>query len=736
MKKEPRLENYIEVLLRRKWIIILTVSTIFITTIVLNFLKTPIYEASTTLHLKEREAASGATDIFGGISSFVTQTEINTQIEILKSRTIKEEVIRRLQLAENPGDDISRVAEGLKGGIAVELIRDTRLIKITASSPDPVLAKDIVFTFTDVAIEKDISSRRLETTAALDFISQQVEKMGEELQQTEEQLRGFKEKEGFIQLSTEAQLKVTDLANMESFYKSTRISRQEIEVRLAEVKKRLTNIDKTWMVTVSNNPIVQMLRTHLTELQIELAQLSRQFSETAPELIQVKAKIEEFENQLRNEVEIIVSGKNESINPVYGDLYSQVANYETDINALKAKEDALKKLVEDCQKEVDKLPQQELELARLERKSQVNEQLYTLLLTRKSEVRIQSASEIGSLEVVDPPIVPERPVKPRKKLNGILALISGIICGTGLAFFTEYLDKTIKTEDEIKDLLGLPTLGIVPMLGSGRSRYDYPYHSYGRRRKKKKKEEKDTSQVKTKIKTKVKKKEQEKVETISLTKPKSAISEALRILRTNLQFVDLEKKLKTLVVTSSIPGEGKTTVAINLAVTFALAGEKTLLVDADFRKPAIHKVFDLRRDPGITNILTGREAYQTTVKNVKKLDKLNILTTGPLPPNPSELLGSARMKELILKLEEDYDKVIFDSPPSVSLTDASVLSTSAEGTLLVLGAGEVEKEAVQRAKDNLEKVKANILGVVLNKLVLEKRGYGSYYYYYSQEEEE
>ncbi|NQS89431.1 polysaccharide biosynthesis tyrosine autokinase, partial [Patescibacteria group bacterium] len=593
------------------------------------------------------------------------------------------------------------------------------------------MAKNIVDILTQVSIERDVASRRMETTAALDFISQQVEKTGQELHQTEEKLRDYKEKEGFMQLSTEAKLKVEDLADLESSYESTKISRQENEVRLNEVKKQLVSIDKIWMssITISNNPIVQMLRTRLTELQIELAQLNRQFSNTAPEVVQVKAKIEEIENQLRDQVETIVSGKTESINPVYTGLYSRLVNYETNLNALRAKEDALSKLVDDYQKEVDKLPLQELELARLERKSRVNEELYTLLLRKKSEVRIQSASEIGSLEVVDPPIVPDNPVKPRKRLNAILSLITGMVCGLGLAFFTEYLDKTIKTEEEVKDLLKLPVLGVIPKLGSG-TRYGYSY-PYRRGRKKKRKEKKDKSYVKTKIK----KKEQEKVETISLIKPKSAISEAYRILRTNLQFVDIEKKMKTLVVTSSIPKEGKTSVAINLAITFALAGERTLLADADFRNPGIHKVFDLKRDPGLTNILTGRESYPSVVKNIEKINGLDILTTGPLPPNPSELLGSIKMKELISKLEGDYDKLIFDTPPSVSLTDASVLSTSVEGTLLVLAIGEVEKEAAERTKEGLKKVKANILGVVLNKLVLERRGYGSYYYYYPQEED-
>jgi len=726
------LEDYIKVLLRRKWIVILVIATIFVTTVVFSFLKTPIYEAYTTLHFKKRGVSGRVEANIFSEAPTLTQTEINTQIEIFKSRTTVEEVVRRLNLARNPEDNINQVAENLKNKVAVGLVGSTNLIKITVSSSDPKLAKNIAATLAQVAIERDTASRRMETTAALDFISRHVEKVGQELQQAEENLRDYKEKEGFMELSTEAELKIKDLADLESSYENTKISRQEIEVRLKEVRKQFASVDKTLMssVTISNNPIVQMLRTRLTELQIELAQLNRQFSDSAPEVIQAKAKIEEIENQLRTQVETIVSGKTESVNPVYTGLWSRLVNYETDLNALRSKEDALKKLVEDYQKEVDKLPQQELEVARLERKSRVNEDLYILLLRKKSELRIQSASEIGSLEVVDPAIIPDKPIKPRKKLNAIVGLIIGMFCGTGIAFFVEYLDKTIKTEEEANNLLKLPVLGVIAKLGSGTLRYGYSYYAHREGKKKRREEERD----KAKVKIKAKKKEQERIETICLADSKSFISESFRILRTNLQFIDLEKKMRILLVTSCIPQEGKSSVAVNLAITFALAGEKTLLVDADFRRPGIHKIFDLKGDPGLTSLLTGRENYQNVIKNVIDVDRLDVLTTGPLPPNPLDLLGSSKMKELIPKLKKDYDKVIFDTPPSATLTDAAVLSTSVEGTILVLGAGEVEKETAQRTKENLEKARANILGVVLNKVILERKGYGSYYYHQEQEE--
>lgn len=727
MKEESGLETLARIVLRRKNIVILSTGIVFAGSLILSFIQRPTYESYTTLHLKKKEISGRSEiNIFGEMPLFVTQTEINTQIEILKSRSMREEVARRLNLPQRWGKDLQEASWELKKKILIEPVRDTRLIKVTTFSTDPKLARDIAATLAQVAIERDITFRRKETTAALEFISEQVEKIGRELRETEEKIRKYKERGGFMELSTEAKLKVEILAEMESSYASTKIDREEMEVRLKEVREQLGNIDKTWLSsqTISTNPIVEMLRTQLTQLQIKLAQLSHQFPKNSPEVKQIEVKIKEIENRLRKEVETIISKRTESINPIYADLYSRLVKYETDFNALRAKEEALKELVEDYQKEVNKLPQQELELVRLERKRWVSEELYTLLLKKKSEARIQSASEIGSMEIVDPAVTPDKPVKPRKKLNGVLGLIGGLISGVGLAFLTEYLDKTIKTEEEVKELLKLPVLGVIPKLGVEISRYGYSYR--GKRKRRKRKEGKDKLRVK-----KTKRKEEEKVETISLTKPKSAISEAYRILRTNLQFVDLEKKLKNLVVTSSIPKEGKTCVAANLAITFALAGEKTLLIDADFRNPGIHKIFELNRDPGLTNILTGRETYEKVInKKVKNLDKFDVLTTGPLPPNPSELLGSIRMKELISKLEGEYDKVIFDTPPSVTLTDASVLSTSVEGTLLVLGINEVEREAAQRAKEGLEKVKANILGVVLNKLVLKRGGYGSYYYYY------
>ncbi len=761
-KKESRLGDYWRIIWRRKGIVILGIVALTAFAVTLSFLQTPIYEASTTLYLKKGKAGPEQIDIFGGVSLLSTETEINTQIEILKSHTVMEEVARRLffpvsthkketpkkesgkksefygyltnlltpilgkSSKEEKLESVSEVAASLRGSISVAPIRSTRLITLTASSDDPEMARLIANTTVEVFIERDISSRRRESTAALDFLSRETDKVAENLRQSEENLKRYKEKEGFAELSEKARLMVERLSELESLHQSTRISREELNNRLREIRNQLKKVSKVWVSStyISDNPLVQMLRSRLTDLEIKHAQLGREFSSNDPQVTSIKAQIEETKKELERKVKTVVAGKTESISPVYTELSTKLVSYETEVNALKAKEDALGSLAAEYEKEVSKLPQQELALARLQRSQQVNSDLYAILVKAKNKAEIESASEIGTIEVVDPALKPTSPVKPSKKRNTLLGLLSGLILGVGLAFFLDYVDKTIKTEDEAKKLLNLPILGVIPRPGAGGSyRYIYSHRS-----SQKKKRKETRASILEERKT--------PIELITRDLPQSHISEAYRALRVNLQFARLRRKLKTLVVTSSIPLEGKTSVAINLAITLASAGEKVLLADADLRAHKIHKVFKLDAAPGLADLFIAEKSPKDVIHSVEGVDNLDLLTSGSLPPNPSELLSSSQMKKLILELKKEYDRVLFDSPPLLGVADPSILSSNVDGILLVLAANEVDGQAVQKAKESLEKVKAHILGLVLNKVKPEHLGYGKYYYYYYSHDEE
>jgi len=758
-------QDYWRVIGKRKWTVILTVVVLTASAVAFSFLQTPIYEASTTLYLKKAKAGPEQIDIFGGMSLLSTETEINTQIEILKSRTVMEEVARRLfspvsthrnethkkELSKKSNfygylrnlltlilgnfskeeklESFSEIADSLrKKSISVASIHSTRLITLTASSDDPEMARLIANTTVEIFIERDISSRRRETATALHFLIQETEKVAENLRQSEENLKRYKEKEGFAELSEKATLMVERLSELESLHQSTRISREELNNRLREVRSQLKKVNKVWVSStyISDNPLVQMLRSRLTDLEIKHAQLGREFSSDDPQVTYIKAQIEETKKELERKVKTVVAGKTESISPVYTELSTKLVSYETEVNALKAKEDALGSLAAEYEREVSKLPQQELALARLQRSQQVNSELYAILVKARNKAEIESASEIGTIEVVDPASNPTRPVKPKKKLNALLGLISGLIFGAGLAFLSEYGDKTIKTEDEAKKLLNLPILGVIPRPGApGRYGYTYSYRSSKRRKRKE-------------IRASILQEGKTPIELITRDLPKSPISEAYRALVTNLQFAELDRKLKTLVVTSSIPLEGKTSVAINLAITLASAGEKVLLADADLRFPKIHKVFELDAAPGLTNVLIANKSPYQVVHSIEGVDNLDLLTSGSLSPNPSELLRSSQMKKLILFLEvqKEYDRVLFDSSPLLGVADAPILSSNVDGILLVLAANEVDGQAAQKAKESLAKVKAHILGIILTKVKPEHRAYGEHYYHYYSSENE
>lgn len=737
---EPSLQDYWRVIWRRKWIVILTVVVITGSAVAFSFLQTPIYEASTTLYLKEAQDGPGEIDMFGGTSFLSTEAEINTQVEILKSRTVMEEVTRRLfssvtieekKAGENGEssrqdrlESLSQIAERLrKKSISVTPIRNTRLITVTASYDDPEMAQRISNTITEVFIEKDIGSRRRESTVALDFLSREAGKTEENLRQAEENLRKYKEKEGFAELSGKAKLIVERLSNLESEHESTRISRQELNNRLSKIGSQLKKVNKVWVSStyISDNPLVQMLRSRLTDLEIRHAQLSREFSSDDPQVTHVRAQIEETKKELKSKVKTVVSGKTETISPIYTELYSKLVSYEAEVNALSAKEDALGSLVANYENEVNRLPQQELTLARLEREKQVNAELYAILVKARNEAEIASASTIGTIEVVDPAPRPTGPVKPKKEQNALIGSLSGLMLGVLFCFLLERSDKTIKTEDEVKNLLNLPILGVIPRAGAQRtSGGRYSYRPGGRKNRKE-------------IKASILEESRTPVGLITRDLPKSPTSEAYRVLTTNLQCAELERKLKTLVVTSSIPLEGKTSVAINLAITLASARSRVLLVDADLRFPTIHRAFELDIAPGLTDVLIGLEGPDWVIHGVEGVNNLDLLTSGSVPPNPSELLRSSRMKELILEVQKEYDRVLFDCPPLLGLADATILSANVDGVLLVVGANEVDRRTVQKAKESLEKVRTRILGVILNKVRPEHSGYGEYYYYYSDD---
>lgn len=352
----------------------------------------------------------------------------------------------------------------------------------------------------------------------------------------------------------------------------------------------------------------------------------------------------------------------------------EIASTQQDIEALRQSQNA----------------EDQAKLVRLESQLRRAEATADRLLSSLEELRLTEVESTDNIVLTTPAQVPENPVRPRVLLNTLLAAIVGAMLALGAAFLIEYLDDTIKTPDEVRELTGLATLGAVVAM------------------------EENTAQERL----------------VPMHSPKSPATEAYRVLRTNLQFSSVDKPLRTLLVTSPGPGEGKSTTAANLAIVVAQAGKKVILVDADLRRPFVHRLFQVPNNVGLTSaLLEPANGYKHALQETD-VSGLRVLTTGHVPPNPAELLGSARMRELLGLLQQEADMVILDSPPVLAVADAAILSDAVDGTLLVVSAGETRIEMLLQALERLESVGSRPLGVVLNKLTERKSGYYYYYYYH------
>jgi len=347
----------------------------------------------------------------------------------------------------------------------------------------------------------------------------------------------------------------------------------------------------------------------------------------------------------------------------------------------------------------------------LERATRLDEKITLMMKEKFEESRITEVGQLGSVRIIDPANPDYIPIKPKKKMNLILGVIMGLGLGIGVTFVLEYFDNSVRSVEDIEKS-GMPILGSIPII-----RLEQTPKRYGKNGKHHSSSKLDTHEAKT-IAGRL----------ITHFAPKSPISEAYRSLRTSIQYARADTPLKTIVVTSPGPQEGKSTTVANLAITIAQMGTKTLLVDTDLRRPVLHSIFNLSRSKGISNYLVGKAEFDEIIFKTD-IDNLYVMPCGTLPPNPSELLGSKAMKHCISELKERFDIILFDSPPIMAVTDAAVLSSEVDGVILVIKAGQTDRNAVLRSFEILRNIPNQILGALLNVVNVEGV-YGSYYYYY------
>jgi succinoglycan biosynthesis transport protein ExoP len=655
-EQEVHLRDYLRVLQKRRWTVIAFFVILVTTVAVGTFTARPVYRSAVQI-LIERENPN-VVSIQEVLAIDATATDYyQTQYEILKSETLARRVIQRLQLDRHPEFQESASDPDGSSQTATEE-KGRRLLKAFLSN----LTISPIRNSRLVKVEYDSHDPQLAAqianTLAAEYISYNMELKLKAVQQAGDWLR---------QRVDEMQAKVRESEEAFERFKETIPAQITAQVESKAAMKEMESRPE-----VVNNKFIQELRTEEIRLTSKRSELSEKYGPKHPQMIQLQSELATLRDKLEREIKRLVG--------------------------------AVK---------VEESPQYLL----LKREADANRQLYEVLLKRLKETVLTESLPRSNIQVVDPAQPSQSPIKPKKGMNLLLAVIVGLTMGAGLAFFFEYLDNTIKSPEDIERVIAAPLLGIVP--SAGRSKKParlsgMPVHS---------------------------------IETILSVEPHSSYAEAYRTIRTGVLLSSAERPPKIVLVTSPGAMEGKTTTATNLAIAMAQAGSSTLLIDADLRKPRIHQLFAQenfekdsddtlnRNAKGLGPVLVGETTLEAAIRQTP-IPLLSILTSGPIPPNPAELLGSHRMRDLIGELAKTFDRIIIDSPPLVPVTDATLLAMLCDGVVLVVKESQTTKHLAITARTRLAEAKAKLLGVVLNDVNLRKGGshYYPYYQYYGKDE--
>ena len=605
-----------------------------------------------------RRFGDGETLRFGGIEAVLTR-------DALEESELRLEVVARADAVR----EFQRTLSVSRPN------READVVQIGYSSPDSVLVRDVVNTMVRHFIRRRQVEQSTEAVNMVAFLNEQIDTLTLQLTTAEEALRDYSERSGIVAMTAQAESYVSRLADLKAQRDLADAERRALSSLVATDNAAASGSYRNIVGfhTILTSPSGSELLRALNEAENVRAQMLMQYTPENPEVQMQTERIQELEDQLRGIATTYLSGLSNTVES----LDEVLAGYSDELR---------------------QIPEQEIRLARLRRQADLLEEIHTLLQTRVKEAEIAAAVDDASVRIVDPAVVPGRPVRPRPTLSLAFATVLGLGLGLAGAVLRDHADRTVRTREELQLALpGLPILSVIPRSGTVRG-------SGGSR--------------------------------VKVVEGESPSAEAYRQLRTNLSFARPGFPQQVIVLTSPTPGDGKSMTSTNLAATLAQQGRRCLLIDADMRRGALNDTFGVRRDPGLSQVLAGQVGLREAVHTVQ-LPELNasfdFLTAGVQPPNPAELLGSSRFSDLIEGSRKTYDTVIIDAPPLNLVTDASVMAAAADGVLVVVRAGVTRGDALDFAMDQLESVRAPLLGVVLNDVNPSSEGYyGKYAAYYGR----
>lgn len=695
---ELNLLDYWLIIKKRKFLILLTTALVVAFTFLMTqALKSePLYQASARVKF---DRTTTVTDMILESFTYSWGNDWSTQSEVVRSLPVIEQAAKTLGLIPpDAPEEVRRSKEylrtiyALQARITAKPEGDTAIIRITATAADPDEAEKIANAVAEAYRFENIRDRNRTVTQSLAFVEKTLRERENRLSEAEEALRAFKEREGQVFLTDEAKAALASFTALEEEYNKVLRVQDQTRKQMRTVRKQQASggANAERIFTEHSSEVLSLLNTRLLKLIQERTGLLIDYT---PEHPKVRLRERQIEN-VRLEMLRELTSKLKSLNTHQAILQDQIEMYRERYLAF---------------------PQAAIHLSRLDREVKVNTELYAKLKLKQQELLIKTAERVEEVTLIAPAVASQVAVNtPDQRLNLIIGTVMGLFLGVVLAFTRESFDTSIGTIEGIEEFLKVPVLGVIPQFDPKQledmAAKALPPNTT-----------KPAVEMFSRLPT--------------LVDPGSMLSENLRSLRTNLQFASIDKQVKSILFSSVGLGEGKSTTIINLAITLSQEGQRVLLVDGDLRKPTIHRRLGLKREPGLAEALIGATPWRTSVRtvtdlmlglmgvdlvmNAPGLDNLHVLTSGRASRNPAEFLRLDRISALITDMQDEYDLVLFDTPPILPVTDAVTISSKVDGTILVYQVGRIGRKALRRAKFLLDHAKANVLGVVLTNVSAE-----------------
>ena len=689
--------RYLGVLHKRRTLVLTCLVVSLLAATLYNYTTRPVYQATVQILIDRR--AQSVLPTTGDRVDAAELTDMATQLELLRGREVAEKVVEKLQLhkteefqmgpmmsprerferkflgrrpdllVDNTGIPLSPAAAAFRSRLVLDPVAGSRLVNVRFRAYDPKTAQMAVNTLAQLYIEQTMDFRNTTSTNASGWLGERLKEQQEKIRAAERALQQYKERENIAVGEDREDLINSKISTISGAIVQARMERLQKEAALTQVR---STSPSQWdaIPLVLSNPSVQGNRAKLADLQRERARLADSLGEKHPDMIKLRADIKALEEKIQVEVQGVIQ------------------SLEGGVLAARQQEATLQDTLEAAKKEGLDLGKKSVEYTFLKRDVDTNQALLQELMNRANATGLETELRATNVRIVERADYPRAPFTPQRMRNYQMALMIGLALGLGLAVFFEHIDNTVKTPDDVKTQLGLPFLGMVPQVavrpGAG------------------------------------------SLQKLMNENPQTPVAEAYRLLRTNLLFCSADASGMVIVVSSPSPGEGKTTTVANLAASLAQNGAKVLAIDGDLRRPTLHQHFAIHKAPGLSDLIVGKCQASEAVQ-VTRFKGLHVLPCGYIPPNPAELLGSQNMKNALAAFRKHYDWVVLDTAPILAMADTPVVCPYTDGLVLVCAAEQTPRPAIQRAVDQVHSVGGKLLGVVLNKVNLERNSY-----YYSQ----